>query len=337
MTNDAKLQKVTLGPEWIDLSFGEPTVVTNALFKNLNRAGKPFIMPSFYDLLDWTYQPAAGSPDLVKVLEEKYRAKVVVCNGAKQALAAAMFAFKNQVGNKIFYDSPFYPANPSLAQSVGLTWASISEADSLLITSPNNPDGKNLSNVNLLDFKMQKPMIHDAAYYTPVYLPENQMDIPIGDIQVYSMSKMYGVSGLRIGYSVCHNEKYYSDMVNYVEMTTAGVSIVSQDIALSIELSFKENPDWYKQFVSDSRNAITLARKELLNLDPEVLIVEEPESHSMFAWCKIGPKLDHQSAKVYILPGELFGKPGYMRINIAHPPEVISEAVSRLNKFKIRS
>ena len=128
MSDDAKLQKVILGPDWIDLSFGEPKVVMAALFRQLNRFGDPFKMPTLHDLPKWEYQPAAGKPDLVEILEEKYGAKVVICNGAKQALAASMYAFRCQGIRTIYYDTPFYPANPGIATSSGLTWASSDDA-----------------------------------------------------------------------------------------------------------------------------------------------------------------------------------------------------------------
>ncbi len=337
MSNDAKLQKIILGPDWIDLSFGEPKVVMNALFRQLNRFGGPMKMPSFYDLPDWEYQPAAGKQDLVKILEDKYDAKIVVCNGAKQALAAACHAFKRAGHSTIFYDVPFYPANPSIAESVGLTRAGVNDAHTFLITSPNNPDGKNLSNLQILQYRYRGPTIHDAAYYTEIYLPEDQITLPLGHIQTYSMSKMYGLSGLRIGYAVVHDERYYKDIVDYIEMTTAGVSTASQDIARNIELTFKEHPEYYEAFVKEARQSIIDSRKELEALDPDVLQLIPSGANSMFGWFKVGPALDATAAKVYILPGELFGAPGMMRMNIAHPPEVIREAVRRLNEHKIRS
>jgi aspartate/methionine/tyrosine aminotransferase len=337
VNSDAKLQKLTLGPDWIDLSFGEPKVVMNALFRQLNRVGNPFKMPTLYDLPKWEYQPAAGKPDLVKILEEKYDERVVVCNGAKQALAAAMYAFKQRGHKDIFFHKPYYPANPGLAESVGLTWSPEDKASCFLITSPNNPDGRNLSNLDLINWRYKGPMIHDAAYYTDIYLPDGQMVLPMGSVQVFSMSKMYGLSGLRIGYAVCNNEKYYADMVNYIEMTTAGVSTASQDIARNIEAFFRDNPSYYKAFTDEARASIASARKELDRLDPDVLEMVPCQSNSMFGWFKAGPALDAKAAKVYILPGELFGQPGMMRMNIAHPPEVITEAVDRLNKHKIRS
>ena len=336
MGNDAKLQKVILGPDWIDLSFGEPKVVMNALFRQLNRFGDPFKMPTLFDLPKWEYQPAAGKPDLVAILEKKYDAKVVVCNGAKQALAAAMHAFKQHGAKDIYFDRPYYPANPGLARSVGLAESNSLSADCFLITSPNNPDGKNYTNVELIEWRCKGPMIHDGAYYTDIYLPEGQMTLPLGDIQIFSMSKMYGVSGLRIGYAVCHNEKYYQAMVDYVEETTAGVSTASQDIARNIEAFFRDNPSYYNEFCKEARASIMASRKELENLDPRVLELIPCTSNSMFGWFKAGPELDNVAAKVHILPGELFGQPGTMRMNIAQDPEVIREAVLRLNSNRKR-
>lgn len=338
MNNDAKLQKVILGPDWIDLSFGEPKVVTDALFRQLNRFGDPFKMPTLYDLPSWTYQPAAGKPDLVKILEEKYGERVVIANGAKQALAAGLYALKRSGSSRLYVEKPYYPGNPGIAASVGLTVSdSRLECDSALLTSPNNPDGKYIPTQQIIMSQTEMPTIHDAAYYTDIYLPDGDFAIPLGHIQIFSMSKMYGLSGLRVGYAVCHSEKYYNDMVEYMEMTTAGVSTASQDIARNIELFFKDNPSYYREFCKEARAAIALARKELERLDPDVLELIPCQTNSMFGWFKAGPALDNKAAKVHILPGEIFGQPGMARMNIAHPPEVIREAVDRLNKHKIRS
>ncbi len=338
MIDDAKLQKVLLGPDWIDLSFGEPKVVMDALFRQLNRFGDPFKMPTLYDLPKWEYQPAAGKPDLVKILEEKYGEKVVVTNGAKQALGAALYAFRKSGCNALYYGRPYYPANPSIADSVGFTGChKESDSDCALLTSPNNPDGGWIKTVDIISSRQQKPTIHDAAYYTDIYIPDGEIALPLGSIQVFSMSKMYGLSGLRIGYAVFHNDKYYQDAVNYMEMTTAGVSTASQDIARNIELFFRDNPSYYKEFCREARASIALARKELEKLDPDVLELVPCQTNSMFGWFKKGPALDNKAAKVHILDGALFGQPGMMRMNIAHPPEVIRDAVERLNKHKIRS
>lgn len=337
MIDDARLQKVMLGPDWIDLSFGEPKVVMNALFRQINRYGDPFKMPTLYDLPKWGYQLASGKPDLVSILEDKYNAKVVVCNGAKQALHAGLYALQKHGLETIHFPIPFYPANTGLVESVGLVRAELDRAQGFLITSPNNPDGKITPVSDIIVARQRGPTIHDAAYYTEVYLPEGEIPLPLGHIQIYSMSKMYGLSGLRIGYAVVHDETYYQDIVNYMEMTTAGVSTASQDIARNIEAFFRDNPSYYKDFVKEARASITLAREELKGLNPEVLELIPTQCNSMFGWFKKGPKLDNKTAKVHMLDGVLFGQPGMMRMNIAYPPEVIRDAVERLNKHKIRS
>jgi aspartate/methionine/tyrosine aminotransferase len=334
VSNDSKLQKVILDPDVIDLSFGEPVVVAQSLFRQLNRFGDPFKMPNIHDLPKWTYQPAAGKPDLVKVLEDKYGSRVAVCNGAKQALAASIYAFKKTGIKSCFFESPYYPANPSIIESIGVAWSDPRFADSFLITSPNNPCGRNLSNVDIDRWGSKGPMIHDAAYYTEIYLPEDQKPVALGNIQVFSMSKMYGLSGLRIGYAVVRDERYYQHVVDYIETTTAGVSTASQDIARNVELFFKDNPKYLVEFHKEARAAISESRKLLTLLDSDVLQPEPCESNSMFAWCRVGSRLNNKAAKVHILPGELFGKPGYMRLNIAHPSNVIREAIDRLNNNK---
>lgn len=333
--SDAKLQKLILGPDWIDLSFGEPTIVLQSLFRNINRVGDPMKMPTLMDIYNCTYQPAQGKPDLVSILEDKYKAKVVVTNGAKHGLGAALSAFKNEGISTTWYAVPYYPANPGLVNAAGLAWSEMSRADSYLITSPNNPDGANTVDADLASLAWQKPTIHDAAYYSPIYLPEGQTVEPHGDLQIYSASKMYGLSGLRVGYVVCRNENLYKKVAEHVETTTAGVSVMSQDMMRNLELIFKQNPKWYDEFTKEARQALINSRAELSKLDPDVLTVEPCESNSMFAWCKVRPALNNKAAKVHILPGEIFGKPGYVRLNIAYPVETISEAVSRLNKHKI--
>ena len=332
-----KLKKVILGPDWIDLSYGEPELVMSTVFKQLNRAGSSFKMPDLYRLPKWTYQPAVGNPEFVKLLENKYNAKVVVCNGAKQALTASLHAFTKVGVSEIYFSSPHYPPSPAILRNVNINRSYEPNADAILLTSPNNPDGANLTNDELLALSKDRYAIHDGAYYTPTYLPEGQTPIKVGDIQIFSMSKMYGLSGLRIGYAVCHNERFYENVIDYVELATAGVSIASQEIALSIEKFFLEHPARLDEFQTEVRASLKENREILKGIDPDVLEILPCDSNSMFAWAKIGPALDYKAAKVYILEGTLFGQPGMMRINIAYQPEVLREAVKRLNSHKIRN
>lgn len=332
--SDAKLQKVTLGPDWIDLSFGEPKVIANACFKQLNHVDSKFRMPSIQNLPHYEYQPAAGHPNFISLLEEKYKAKVVITNGAKQGLDAIFHALKKNGHTSIHYEVPYYPASPGLIASSGLTRDEhFNEAQAMLICSPNNPDGSNYTNMFMKVMTNDRYVIHDAAYYTPIYLPDHQVVESLGHVQIFSMSKMYGLSGLRIGYVVFHDDLLYKDVVDFIETSTAGVSIASQDIAYSVEEHFLDNPNSLKEFEQESRDAISRNRWLLSQIDPEVMTVQECMSNSMFAWAQKGPKLNYMNQKVYMLDGSLFGDPTMVRMNIAVPYETLKEAIDRLNKI----
>lgn len=332
--SDAKLQKIILPPDMIDLSFGEPFIIAEACRKHLLGWTTTFRMPQCEELEYYQYQLAQGTPKLTSLLQEKYGAKVVVTNGAKHGLAAILYALKKNGHDSIHYETPYYPANPSLLSFANLSKDQyFTNSKAMLITSPNNPDGNNHTNMFMKVMTNEHYVIHDAAYYTPIYLPDGQEPEALGHIQLYSMSKMYGFSGLRVGYVVCHDETLFQDIVDYVELTTAGVSTASQDIAYNLETFFTKNPNNLNAFEQEAREAIKKNRSLLTQLNPEVMIPQECNSNSMFAWAKKGTKLNYMNQKVYMLDGNLFGDDTMVRMNIAVPFETLKEAIDRLNKI----
>lgn len=336
MNDEMRLARVDLGPGWIDLGYGEPVVIQQLLKKHF----KPAVFPDQAELLHSPYQPPKGMSELTDILEKKYGAPVVVTNGGKQGISATMYAL-SKVGHKsCAIPTPYWVSIPQLIQDVGLTVEYVGQGDTkssaIMITTPNNPDGKELTASTLVELETDAKnskiaLIHDAAYYTPIYA-NDQCSAKFGDAQIYSFSKMYGLSGLRLGYVVVHNPELLPGVLGYVERSTSGVSTASQDIAVAVETWVRDNPQAYATFVSECREAISKSRAELLNLDPQVLSLEPCTSNSMFAWLRVGPKLDNLNARVNILSGDIFGKPGFMRMNIAMNSDLIKTAVDRLNR-----
>lgn len=93
---------------WIDLAVGEARVVRQALLSIY-----PQDLFSYNDLWDCDYQPPSGYPPLVKFLEEKHGCRVLVTNGAKQALCAVFHAVKQQGLNAVAMRSPYWSKAPS--------------------------------------------------------------------------------------------------------------------------------------------------------------------------------------------------------------------------------
>jgi aspartate/methionine/tyrosine aminotransferase len=206
-----------------------------------------------------------------------------------------------------------------------------------MLTSPNNPDGKEFpSDVMRLMYEHAKQdgvvFVHDAAYYTPIYVNnQNDMLSKYADAQVFSFSKMYGLSGLRIGYLVVNDDRLYAPACEFVEGSTSGVSVPAQLAALEVEKFFIDNPLLKLQFEDTCRDLMTKSRSHLQNLKLDVLTLMNPDSKGMFAWLKPGPNFNSKASKVHMVDGAIFGEPGMVRMNICLNEKIIKEAVERLN------
>lgn len=183
------------------------------------------------------YQPVGGRADIVSYLEKKYSKYVVVSAGAKQSVHAALhymeFSGKKtlnrqephwSVFNKTFSLYPF-----SISSSFDRNPDSFN-----FIVSPNNPDGKIFSST------IENYTIHDAVYNLDYYTDHVLNNI--GDIEIYSFSKMLGISGARVGFCLTSSLEARDYISNYIEEMTVGVSAASQIMALN-GLKILENTD----------------------------------------------------------------------------------------------
>lgn len=331
MSNDVLMARTQLPKDHIDLGIGEPHILREAVLKCFNLNAIDMAKFDFSNLQQpWEYAPPNGYPALVKLLEERYNAPVVVTIGAKHGIFAALHALRQTGVRSVAYRTPYWSSFPFMIESMGLKSVTNTNknyiADSYLFVMPNNPDGFIVHENTKLDIPV--PIIHDAAYYTESYLPENYKFGPIGDMQVFSASKMYGLSGLRLGWVVCHNRDFYKSLTAYVEASTAGVSTVSQRVLMSIIQAENEQPRLRRWFSEQMREHLTWAQHELRRLDPKVL---EPQSlDGMFGWCQKGECFSSES-KVHVMDGSHFGDRSMVRLNLAVPKEILSEAIDKLN------
>jgi aspartate/methionine/tyrosine aminotransferase len=332
------LAKPKLAADWIDLSVGESHIVRDTLFKVFND------FPT--QLIDLTtnhkseYQEPAGYPPLVKFLEDKYKAPVVISNGAKQGLAAAFSTLQKMGKRKLKLRTPFWALMPPLIEASGLEPICTKEGeyDAYLAVLPGNPDGHmiNSERIKQLDDYYKRshiPLIADSVYYSPVYLPKQKTFPLFGDVQVFSVSKSFGLSGLRCGYVVCHNHDYYQPIQTYMEMTTVGVSTASQDIVYKLLVDMDKYKDKESEFFRECQNKLYIAKSIIKNVRLDILDVPADigSNPGMFAFCKVLKPEAFEKAKVNVAFGEPFGAPGYVRINLAVPTETLIEVVERLN------
>src|ERR1019366_4209844 len=119
----------------------------------------------------------------------------------------------------------------------------------------------------------------------------------------------------------------------YIEMTTVGVSAVSQDICFNLFCELAADEDAYNEFVKECQNLLYVAKSICKTIDKRILeflngIGQEP---GMFLFAKLNKENAFKEACVNVADGKYFGKEGFNRKNLPVKTETLIEAVQRLN------
>ena len=328
----------------IDLCFGEATIVRQALFKHFSFPDVRFEEDSFISCQKYgnivatsnhafNYPHPSGYKPLREFLEQKHQTCVIITNGAKQALGAMFYALKKLGHNTLGHHDPIWGLIKPLAEAHGLQCSS-GKHDCFLSIMPNNPDGATYDleygkNLHSLCQERKIPFIHDAAYYTPVYLDDKYEYGKIGDAQIYSISKMFGLSNLRLGYIVFHDLLYYKYVQEYMEMMTVGVPTITQVFLYELLQDIARNPELERQFIVDARDALYQAKFLCRTIRKDIIQVPENVENQvgMFLWAKLLKKGAFEKANILVSNGT----PDYVRINLAVTRDKLISAIERLN------
>lgn len=321
----ADLQLVRGEVDGFNLAIGEPVVIQEKLV--------PFISPIqvrgplFYPCL-------GGEKELLSILQQAYPdSHVVITTGAKQAIEAAFFAFKTVEGKEgVSHTPPYWPSYPTLSKNQGLKFSNTPQENYIrVITSPNNPDGQeNLSQAD----------IHDAVYDSEVYGSSNHLNF--AKVKIFSAAKMYGLSGLRVGWAVTENAKLAEAMAYYVEITTSGVAVSSQRILATV---IEKMPSLYS-FVFPQARADILMNGSLFNRYIARYcdcIDGVPETgRGMFAWFKVKEPENFRQAlkdsRVFVVTGEACGasEDGWFRMSMGQNRDVTEKALKSLSNSLLK-
>lgn len=319
-----------------DLTVGEPYLIRENL---LSMIDMQHCMPNLSDK-DFAYLSPTGNKELVSYLEERHQAPVVITSGAKQALGATFYALKKMGRSYIKMLDPYWALIPPLAKMHGLIahpsdpFLALNDKGAYLLIAPNNPDGS-IDDLDLIDkhFKLTNiPLIHDGAYYTYSYINRSVPLKQIGDVQIFSMSKMLGLSSLRVGYAVCHNQEMYKHILDYMEQMTVGVSNVSQLFLLNI---FESLESKQIEFEDKCFNDLKENKRLVKTINSNILEVPDniEDVAGMFLWAKCKDFGAFKKAKLHIISGEPFGDKDYVRINLGFRNEDMKDIVQRINSI----
>lgn len=209
-------------------------------------------------ILDIARYPDGNSYALRDVVSNKFgvtHQQIVFGNGSNDILELAARAFLTP-GSETVYSQHAFAVYPLVTQATGATGIVVPAVDYghdlaamlkaitpntriVFIANPNNPTGTLLSKAALYDFLKQAPahvlVVLDEAY--DEYLPADLKSEAISWLSEFpnllisrTLSKAYGLAGLRIGFGLCHPE--IADMMNRVRQPF-NVNNVAQAAAMA--------------------------------------------------------------------------------------------------------
>ena len=255
--------------------------------------------------------------------------EIIITVGGSEGLYAAMTALLNP-GEKVLVPSIAYPAYESISKIIGCEVINydlnedfsvnieslkegIKEGGKLLVLSyPCNPTGALLSkksrdelieiikenDILVLTDEIYSSLCFEEEYYSVAQCKDIKEKI----IYVSGFSKMFSMTGLRIGYVACP-KKIYDQIIKVHQYNSSCATSISQWGAL----------EGLKSCMNDVEN-MKESFKERMNFTCHRLLKE---------------------GKVACVPGDAFGKggEGYIRISYCYSKDELERALDKLEAF----
>jgi aspartate aminotransferase len=320
------------------------------------------------------YAPNAGLPELREALAEKIAGRngyaanpdqIVVTQGGIQALYLVLRALL-EPGDEVLLPDPAWPNFRMIAHLLGarvLPYPLAAEGDflprpedlerlvtprtrAILVNSPSNPLGTVLPRElaqTLLEFARQHGLwfitdeVYDELVFDDTFVSVGSVAEPDDRlVSVYSFSKVYAMTGWRVGYLVAP-----SDLATILTgMQEPIVSCVNTPTQMAALAALK-GP---QQVVGEMRDAYKERRDELLEVLDRGDLPSSRPSAAFYVWTDVSaagmPSMDLarsliETEHVAVAPGSAFGDlgEGYVRLSLASSKEDLLEGASRLVRF----
>ena len=312
----------------------------------------------------YDYGNVEGNLQLISLLSEIYhcdKTNILITNGATEALYLILCCLSK--GNTVAYQIPYYhdidhiilgfggtPKHIHLKNGIESVVQANNESqkdmDLLILNYPNNPTGTIIADSEynqILKLSKRTDMItvfDEVCSDIILNGQQSYMEHNIGKnldnaIVINSLSKSYGIPGVRIGWIVA-NEKVINKCRTMKENVSNSTSMFSQMLALGI----LEKRDVIIQ------NNIEILRSNLMLLvnfmeqNKDIFEFTKPQGG---ACCFVKLKVQisvHQfcldlynKASVLLVPGEYFGYENYFRLGFGIPTNQFEQAIQLLNEF----
>lgn len=357
-----------------DVSFDVPESVKQAMAKALtdNRTH---------------YLPTTGVPRLRELLAEKIRKEngapigspeeVVPTNGGTHGIWAIMHALF-EPGDEVIVSDPEWPATMAIAiaakatpvavplhEELGFRWdldelarAITPRTKAIYVNSPNNPTGGVLTRADLeriaaLAEEHDLWILSDEAYEHIIYQGEHVSIASLPGmyertIPIYTFSKSYAMTGLRLGYFALKDPAMRARAVKVIAYTTSNVNSVTQYGGIG---ALEGSQDCIRAFREELKARRDLFYAGLGDAAPGILSGSPPDG-AFYAFVKINPDwmkemgitapslswafAEHliKHARIGCVPGVDFGASGegYLRLAFARERTELEGALESMKQ-----
>jgi aspartate aminotransferase len=333
-----------------------------AIEQNFNRYTESGGIPELRKAIIENYKKSYGVEYLLD--------EVCVSNGAKHTLANINMALLNDA-DEVIVPVPYWVSYPEqiklaggkprfavLPPEKGCCFSSkeilaeiTSRTKAIIINSPCNPSGVIITEDVLSEIveeclKKHIYIIYDECYEKFLY-GDNKHITPLTvnkeakkiTLLVNSISKTYAMPGYRIGYALGPQEVIKA-MANIQSQFTSSPSSISQKAALKA-LSMQD--DFLKPIVKEykeKRNMVVEALNDIKGVKcalPEGAFYVFPDVSSYLHNGKFSNTIELaeyllNKANVAIVPGDAFGRPGFIRMCYATPRDIITGGLEAMKK-----
>jgi len=355
-----------------DVSFDAPDTVKQAMAKAITENKTHYL-------------PTTGVPRLRQLLAEKMRnangipigsdEEVVPSNGGTHGIWAIMHALF-EPGDEVIVPDPEWPATMAIAiaakatpvavplsEHLGWRWdldelehAITPRTRAIYVNTPNNPSGGVMTRGDLeriADIAAERDLwvLSDEAYEHVIFKGEHVSIASLPGmyertIPIYTFSKSYAMTGLRLGYFAIHDKTLRDRAIKVIAYTTNNVNSVVQYGGIG---ALEGSQDCITHFREELHGRRDLFYAGLADAAPGILYGEPPDG-AFYAFVKINPDwssdtgisapslswamAEHliKNARIGCVPGVDFGPraEGYLRLCFGRERSELTAALASM-------
>lgn len=316
------------------------------------------------------YTPASGTPELkqavVKYTFENYAKtvgveNVIISGGAKQALYNFLLSAVNP-GDEVVFPAPYWVSYPEMVTMVGgapvvvkpsegfnvtleeMTSKITSKTKAVLLNAPNNPSGTVYGAEfvkGMVEFCEEKGifLVMDDIYHKLTF--DGKESVSAFDyardasnlIIINGVSKLYGLTGLRIGWAVSENKELIAAMGRMQSQSTSCNAYLSE---IGAAAALNGGQSCIEDLRSQLESRRNLALDELRQIKDIKITVPGGTFYTLVdfrAYNADSVALSEfllEKALVAAVPGEPFGMEGFLRISYCGSEENIVKGIRRI-------